>query len=146
MKYPEDIETAADQWNANCGPCSVAAILDRPVSDTRQLLNGFDKRGYMNITHVQEALKAANIVFKGRLKTRPTYGLVFVQWGGHENKPAFAQYRFTHWIAVAGDIIFEVNAPHLVSWNEWVAVMPKIAQEEGLGDGTFFIRSAIEIT
>lgn len=145
MKYPKDIEAAEEQWGANCGPASIAAILDRSLSETRPLLNGFDVRPYMNITHVKNALTAAGVKFQARLKTRPIYGLVFIQWGGHEKKRVFAQYKFTHWIAVAGDVVFEVNAPHLVSWQEWTEQMPDMIKEAGWGDGTFFIRSAIEI-
>lgn len=145
MIYPPDIEVAADEWNANCGPCSLAAILNLTLTETRPLLNGFDKRGYMNITHVTDALKAASRSFRARLKTRPQYGLAFIQWGGHEKKPAFVQYRFTHWIAFDGDTVFEVNAPELVPWGLWQTVMPEIMREEGHGDGSFFIRSAIEV-
>lgn len=145
MKYPLDIDKAAGEWNASCGPASLAAILDLSLAETRPLLNGFEKRGYMNITHVQNALKAANVAFRPRLKTRPSYGLVFIQWGGHEKKPAFVQYQFTHWIAVAGETVFEVNAPYLVAWDEWKEQMPEIMKEAGAGDGTFFIRSAIEV-
>jgi len=145
MIYPPDIKPAADEWNANCGPAAIAAILDRTLAETRPLLDGFEQRGYMNITHVLKALTAGNVLFQARLKKRPAYGLVFVQWGGHEKKHAFVQYKFTHWIAVAGDVVFEINAPYLVSWDEWQAQMPGLIQEAGWGDGTFFIRSAIEI-
>jgi hypothetical protein len=145
MKYPIDIEVAVQEWNANCGPCALAAILDRSLAETRPLLNEFDKRGYMNITQVTDALKSAEVPFKSRLKNRPTYGLAFIQWGGHGAKPAIVQYKFTHWIACAGETVFEVNAPHLVSWQEWQKVMPAFAKSAGWGDGSFFIRSAIEV-
>lgn len=145
MKYPTDIDEAADEWNANCGPAALAAILDRSLAQVRPLLNEFDKKPWMNVTQIQGALKAAGVEFKGRLKTRPAYGLVFIQWGGHEKKPVFVQYKFTHWIAVAGDTVFEINAPHLVSWQEWQRQMPDIIKEAGWGDGTFSIRSAIEV-
>ena len=145
MIYPSDIETAAETWNANCGPAALAAILERSLADTRSLLEGFEERRCMNISAVLKALRNANVVFKSRLKTRPSYGLVFIQWGGHEKKPAFVQYKFTHWIAVDGDTVFEINALRLLSWDEWQQQMPLTAKEEGWGDGTFFIRSAIEI-
>lgn len=143
--YPPDTEEAYELWNANCGPCALAAILERTLADTRPLLGNFEQRGYMNITDVNNALKSAGVPYQGRLKSRPTYGLVFIQWGGHENKPAIVQYKFTHWIAVAGDTVFEANAPELISWSEWSLVMPALAQDEGWGNGTFSIRSAIEL-
>lgn len=142
MKYPNDIETA--EW-ANCGPAALAAILDRSLAETKPLLDGFETRQYMNITHVTNALKVAGVPFKSRLKSRPTYGLAFIQWGGHEHKHHRAQYQFTHWIAVAGETVFDINAPELVSWNEWQKVMSVVSKDEGWGNGTFFIRSAIEV-
>lgn len=148
MKYPTDIEQAAESWNANCGPCSLAAILDRSLAETRLLLDGFEQRGYMNVTHVLKALEAAGVKFWCRSRPnedRPACGLVFIQWGGHEKKPVRAQYKFTHWIAVDGDVVFEVNAPQLVSWDEWIAVMSKVSREEGFGDGTFSIRTSIQV-
>lgn len=99
----------------------------------------------MNITHVQTALKAAGVGFQGRLKTRPTYGLAFIQWGGHGHRHHRAQYQFTHWIAIAGESVFDVNLPTLVHWNFWSKTLPAIMKDEGDGDGTFFIRSAIEV-
>lgn len=145
MKYPKDIDRAIEEWNANCGPTALAAILDRTLADTRPLVNGFDQRGYMNIGHVLAALTNAKVSFKARLKRRPGYGLIFVQWGGHEDKPIRAQYRFTHWIAVDGNRVFDVNLPTLVHWNYWERALPAMMKEEGDGDGSYFIRSAIEV-
>lgn len=145
MFYPPDIEAASDSWGANCGPSAIAAILNRSLAETRPLLNDFEQRGYMNITHVQNALRTAAVPFRSRLKVRPVCGLVFIQWGGHEKKPAYAQYRFTHWIAVLRDQVFDVNLPTVAHWNYWQKTLPSLMKDEGQGDGTFFIRSAIEI-
>src|SRR5882672_1621758 len=145
MRYPSDLEQAADEWNANCGPGALAAILDLSLAETKPLLRRFEHCGCMNITDVLNALTAAQRTFTSRLKARPAYGLIFIQWGGHSHKPARAQYRFTHWIAVDGESIFDVNLPELVTWNDWCATVPRLMQEEGHSDGTFFIRSAIAV-
>lgn len=151
LRYPLDVEQAYEEWGANCGPCSIAAILGVSLAQVRPHLGDFEKRRYMNITHLKETLNSARVRYRsigsGWL---PKHGLAFVQWGGHENKPIHVQYRFTHTIAVSltdkGVLaIFECNAPHLIDWNEWQRVMPEWMQEEKQGDGTFTIRGALEI-
>lgn len=155
MIYPTDIETAASEWGANCGPCSLAALLDVPVAKVKAVLNGFDKRKYMNPTHMKEALTRAGIEHRSLGRQMPTHGLAFIQWGGHEKKPHFVQYQFTHWIAVepppsnvidVWPTVFEVNAPYLVEFREWERQMPDIAQRGGIGDGTYFVRTGIEVS
>lgn len=145
MIYPTDIEEANELWNANCGPCSVAAILNLPVNDVRELFEGFESRGYANITHIKDALNRAGVKYYNAGATLPKHGLAFVQWGGHEAKPARVQYRFTHWIAVDGDAIFEVNAPHLTTLESWKEIMPEAVKDEGHGNGTFTVRAGIEV-
>jgi len=143
MKYPEDIEEAAESWGANCGPCSLAAILEKSLADVRPFLNGF--RGYMTPTHMREALMIAGVPHRIVWRRRPNRsGLVFVQWGGHEHKPVRAQYTFTHWIAVDWpDTVFDVNLDRLATWDYWKRTVPEMFKQEKRGDGTYFIRAGI---
>lgn len=145
MNYPPDIDAAYDAWGANCGPCSLAALLERPVEDMRHLMAGIEARGYVNPMHMKAALDQAGMCYRSLGPKRPNHGLIFLQWGGHAHKPIPVQYRFTHWVALDGELVFEVNAPALVSWAEWVRVMPILIKEHGKGDGTFYIRSGLEI-
>jgi len=155
MIYPNDIKVASDEWGANCGPCSLAALLECPVAWARFLIADFDKRKYMNPSHMKEALSRAGVEHHSLGRQLPAYGLAFVQWGGHGGRPHFVQYQFTHWIAIEpgpGNVIdslptvFEVNAPYLVSFDEWERQMPDIAKRGGLGDGTYFVRTGIEVS
>lgn len=145
MIHPPDIEEANQLWHANCGPCSVAAILNLPVNGVRELFDGFEHRGYANITHIKDALDRAGVNYYNAGAGLPKHGLAFIQWGGHEGKPQKVQYRYTHWIAIKGDIVFDVNAPHLTTLESWKDVMPQAIQEEGFGNGTFSVRAGIEI-
>lgn len=146
MIYPADIEEAHELWGANCGPCSVAAILNLPVNDVRELFEGFEGRRYANITHIKQALERAGVSrFFSVGAQLPKHGLAFIQWGGHEDKPAKVQYRFTHWIAVDGEAVFEVNAPHLTTFESWRENMPEAVKEEGHGNGSFTVRCGIEV-
>lgn len=145
MIYPPDIEESHELWGANCGPCSVASILDLPVSQVRELFIGFEKRGYANITHIKRALLNARVNCRSIGAKLPQHGLAFIQWGGHEKKPPVVQYQFTHWIAVDGENVFEVNAPHLTTFESWKEIMPQAVKDEGRSDGTFTIRAGIEV-
>ncbi|HEY6231463.1 MAG TPA: hypothetical protein VIW64_09365 [Pyrinomonadaceae bacterium] len=155
MLYPNDIEAAADSWSANCGPCALAALLEVPVNQVRDVLDGFDQRKYMNITHMKNALDRCGIERHSLGKQLPQHGLAFIQWGGHEAKPHFVQYQFTHWIAVYPErsnvvdswpYVFEVNAPRLVRFDEWQRQMSRISKGAGWGDGTYFVRAGIEVS
>jgi hypothetical protein len=123
----------------------LAAILGWTVDEVRPLMTDIERRQYVNPTHMKAALDRAGVRYRSIGAHRPTYGLMFVQWSGHEHQPINVQYRFTHWLAITGERVFEVNAPELVSWDEWQRVMPRMMQEAGKGDGGVRIRSGIEV-
>jgi hypothetical protein len=145
MTYPPDIQQSYEVWGANCGPCSLAAVLNLSVNDVRGLFDGFESRGYTNPTHLKAALDRARVKYRAVGPNLPRYGLAFIQWGGHETKPIKAQYRFTHWIGIAGEVVFEVNAPHLTTFQSWRKIMPAAIKEEGQGNGAYSIRAGIEV-
>jgi hypothetical protein len=145
MHYPPDIDEAWDQWRANCGPCALAAILGQTVMSVRPLFQDFARRPYVNVTHMKGALGMAGVRYRSLGAQRPPQGLCFIQWGGYEHRPIAEQYRHTHWIAVQGPSVFEVNAPELVSWETWIRVMPRLICEEKRGNGTFTIRTGLSV-
>jgi hypothetical protein len=146
LYYPQDIDEAWEAYGASCGPCSLAAIASYRVMEVQPYLADYAARGYMNPTHMQDALSALPGIHRWwNVKGLPAYGLAFIQWGGHEQRPVKVQYRYTHWIACHGDMIFEVNAPSLVTWTEWQRIMPRLIQQEGKGNGTFSIRRGFEV-
>ena len=145
LSYPPDIDEAYDQWRASCGPCALAALLGMKVQEVRRYLPGVEQRVYCNVTQLKAALDAAGVHYRSIGPRLPKRGLVFVQWSGHDDKPIKVQYRFTHWVAIEAETVFEVNAPELVSWAAWQRVMPKLMQEEGQGDGSYRIRAGLEV-
>lgn len=143
MIYPPDIE-AAESWGANCGPAALAAILELSMSQVRPMLGDFESRQFMNLTDVKAVLTRAGRGFSSQSHA-PRHGLIFIQWGGHDHKPARAQYRFTHWIAIHDDNVFDINLPEIVSWAHWQGIIPALFKDEGHGDGTFKIRRALVV-
>lgn len=104
-----DCEAAADAWNANCGPMSLAAVLGLPtVEAARPLVQPF--RGFMSPTHMVQALERgfglmerwANLGHQPA-DPWPSLGLVRIQWEGSWLDPGVdkrAAYRYTHWVGV----------------------------------------------
>ncbi len=142
-----DVEAANEQWGANCGPCSLAAILARDLDAIRPHLASFPRLRYMNPTHMYAALHSLAVPVSACGARLPRRGLAFIQWGGFESLPIRVQYQHTHWIAVHGRMIYEINSDR--GWvldYEWRAVMPKLIQEEVPGmNGKFSVRTGIEI-
>ncbi len=148
---PPDVKQCADLWQANCGPCALAAVLGLKVSAVREFFADFDKRQYVNPTHMKAALTAAKVQFS-TVKQTPKRGLLFIQWGGFEKAPIAAQYRQTHWIAVNAGLVYEVNAGDdfegaWVLAREWELVMPKMMLDvlPKQYNGQYSIRTAIQV-
>lgn len=146
---PSDIETAYEEWGANCGPCALAAIVGKKLSEVHPHLAEFAKRKYMNPTHIKNALESMGIAFRSLGAHFPQNGLAFVQWSGFEKRPVFVQYQHTHWIAVKDGQYFEINTPPGDNWVSpalWERVMPAFIAEHIKGaTGSYFVRTGIEI-
>ncbi len=151
---PSDVDAAYERWGANCGPCALAAILGREVEAVRSSMDAnWETRRYTNLTHMVEALRRANVhPMRTRLVSGwPMAGLVFLQWKGwwtDPGKPIAVAYRHTHWIAVTGAMIYDVNAD--ASWvarDLWEKAMPVLMREEVKGcTGEWFVRKGIEVS
>lgn len=150
---PPDLEAAYEEWGCNCGPAALAALLGKSCAEIRPFLGDFERRGYANPTHLLTALKAMGVYARwGGKNPPPRRGLLFIQLGGpwlEPGVPVGAAYRHTHHIAVDGDVVFDVNAGHWVSWETWAepegGVMAFIMDNHPKCDGTWSVRSAIEV-
>lgn len=144
---PPDIDAAHEAWGANCGPAAIAALLSLSLADVRPHLGDFERRRYMNPTHVREALRslgwsATNATADDRW---PHTGLAFIQWEGPWPNVA-AAYRHTHWVAVRGPWLYDANA------DEWAArwwwegqVAPVLAKDIRRCTGTWYVRTGFEL-
>ncbi len=175
----DDAIAASKEWGFNCGPAALCALLDKPPKFLREELPDF-YRGYcfMNPSIMFETLqRLTGRHFSGwrqtyrsdppmRLNRLPepgavcegfmpklTSGLMRVQWGGPwlgARVPIQARYKFTHWIAVAGDEVFDINAIAAGGWlmrSEWRdEVVPFILEGIKRSDKTFHITHAIEVS
>ena len=129
----EDSIAAAEEWNFNCGPGALCAVLDKTPNEIRSLMGDFEKKGYTNPTLMQECLSRAGACYKQTYRSdlpkelpfflpEVKFGVVRIQWAGPWTEPKVpmrVRYRHTHWIAVAGNEVFDVNAMKIGGWIDF---------------------------
>lgn len=113
-----DVERAAAEWGANCGPTALAAMTGLTLEQVRPHLGDFEQKRYTNPTLMWASLDRIGATWRKVKPGWPGFGLVRVQWLGpwmEPNVPARARYGYTHWIGThvgAGGVryIWDVNA------------------------------------
>lgn len=159
----QDSNRASDEWQFNCGPAALCAILNLTPDEIRSKMGDFEKKGYSNPTLVFDTLKRCGadyrMVFR---RDEPTshpvidHGLVRVQWSGPWTKPGVpmrVRYRKTHWAAVRekSTEAFDVNAMMYGGWLPYLLwsskLIPWLIKEcVPKGDGGWWITHGIEVT
>lgn len=122
---PPDIHQANNTWKASCGPAALAALLQRPAMECRDLFPGF--RGWCNPTMMGDAVRLSGRSWQECKPIHwPLYGPVWIQFEGPwegAGVPPGAAYKFTHWIAchdsVEAMFIYDVNADGWLTAGEW---------------------------
>lgn len=121
----EEMERAADDWGANCGPGAIAAATVKTLDEVRPHIPGFEAKRYTNPTMMLDALNALGVRWKKAIRHNvwPNWGVARIQWEGpwtEPGRPARAAYRYTHWVAACGFPrpihIFDINAIAVGGW------------------------------
>lgn len=166
-----EMESAYEEWGANCGPTAAAAILGLTLDEVRPLFEaaGFAEKRYTNPTMMLDVLRAHGGKWEQRTGTRlpadpwPIWGLARIQWEGPWTAvgvPKAASYRHTHWVGAArravdptmtADVgIYDCNAmaneTGWVSLHGWSSiVVPFILEGHKHASGTWSVTHAIEV-
>jgi len=100
LYVPTDVDEAHEAWGANCGPCALAAMLGRQVNAVRELFEPWP--GYTNPTLIKRAVERAGRRWVLSWEKAVQAGLGFIQFQGPWEKGGpRAEYRHTHWVALA---------------------------------------------
>lgn len=123
LRAPSDVRLAHELFGANCGPAALAAALSVQVCDVMVLFEQFPDRPYTNLSKMREVLSDLGLCFDERSRM-PGFGLALIQIDGPwTDLPGSSRWsaRHTHWVAVSGDKIYDINAGDWVSRSDWEA-------------------------
>jgi hypothetical protein len=106
-----------------CGAMAFAAIARIKLESVCNYFPELETRPWINRRSMERALRAAGRNFQRCDSDWPNYGLCLVHFVGPWTERAFpmAVLAQTHWVAVHGDYVYDVN------WNGW---LPKDNWEE----------------
>jgi len=121
---PSDLTIAEIVFGANCGPAALAASLSMEVTDIMRYLPHFEDetKRFTNLTAMKAALNAADVLYEVKRSEFPSRGMALIQWTGPwTQKHFFSRWslRYTHWIAVDGDMIYDIHNGFWQHQDEW---------------------------
>lgn len=130
LYHPPDVNLCHKEWGATCGPCSLAAAIERPVADVFEAVSdppspdelpGISPRrfrGFMTITHMRAALdrlgtrvvrflteewrRKPGAAPESRLEDwlHDATAIACLQWGGPWDDVPRAAARYRHFITI----------------------------------------------
>ena len=156
ITYPfteQELETAAVEWGANCGPSALAFALQIGIHQIKGNIPGFEEKGYTSPTMMKQSLESMGIkwhaaLFKGAdgMFSWPDISLCRIQftgpWTAPGANPKWA-YRQTHWIAcyavdLQAAMVFDCNGG-LMSYGKWrEEIVPLLTSQIKRADGGWY--------
>lgn len=156
----DEATAAGEAWGFNCGPGALCAVLQMTPETIRPHLLSFESKGYTNPTLMLSILAGLGVRSRSTYRSDEpqgkctlAFGLMRVQWGGPWTRPGVpmaARYRQTHWVAVRGHAVFDINALCVGGWissEEWAGkLVPWLIRECcPKGSGEWWPTHGIEI-
>jgi len=164
----KEAEVLSCHWGFNCGPSALCAILGLHPNEIRQHMHHPKRGDRMKIVRFEDVKYTSptmmfstleNLLLPYRVSYRgddplrgekPKFGLMRVQFGGpwcKEGVPMTARYKATHWVAVDGDDVYDIN--HEDGWSDYETwskmVMPWIGHHIANCDKTWWPTHSIEL-
>lgn len=146
---PPDVERA-QELGAFCGHAAFAAFTGRSIGDSMLFFKA--GQSWVSFNEMQDALdRVAESNYVSAIQRWPTAiesGLVLLQITGPWTEigvPMVAAMKHTHWVAVRGGRIFDINAGHWQDFCDWQELIePRIVQDHhykatGMGPHRAFV-------
>jgi hypothetical protein len=116
LGYIPSLSEAIRDLGATCGPVAFAAISRKSLPEAVRCFTSFVPRGWTTRTDMERALLKAELPYTRLPHFWPETGLCLIQFTGPWTKRQFAQaaLKHTHWVAVLGQYVFDVN------WGGWL--------------------------
>jgi hypothetical protein len=121
LRAPTDVRLANDLFGSNCGPAALAAALSIQICDVMVIFEQFPERPYTTLSKMREALSNIGLHFEDSSRM-PCFGLALIQIDGPwSDLPGSGRWsaRYTHWVAVSGDQIYDINANAWTGRSDW---------------------------
>lgn len=112
---PPDLSQSHERFGANCGPASFAAAGRVSIATVMELFPHFPKRAWTTIGDMRAACLESSIGYREINGSAPKYGVALIQLVTKNTHPIAALKR-THWVAICGDCIYDVN------WDGWLPI------------------------
>lgn len=132
LTYLESMGHADVEFDGvSCGPTAFAAIAGIPLKEITAYFPELECAPWINRTRMERALDCFGWQFTKVENAWPRLGLCFIHWCGPWTDRGYAHgiLQRTHWVAVIGDYVFDVN------WRGWLprenwedAVIPELLQ------------------
>jgi hypothetical protein len=105
------LDEGIQNLGATCGPVAFAAISGKTLPEAVSCFASFQPGRWTTRTEMERALLKAELPFTRLPRVWPEAGLCLIQFTGPWSKRQFAQaaLKHTHWVAVLGQYIFDVN-------------------------------------
>lgn len=116
LEYPPDLEDEVRILGATCGPVAFAVISGKALSEAVTCFPAFEAGRWTSRTEMEKALLGAGLSYTRMPGVWPETGLCLIQFTGPwiYQKFAHAALKHTHWVAVLGQYVFDVN------WGGWL--------------------------
>jgi hypothetical protein len=113
---PEGLDTVINDGIATCGPISFSAITGCSAREALLFFPHVRERPWTNRTQMERALFEAGFDHECKHMKWPTTGLCLIQITGPWTERRFEQaaLKHTHWVAVLGEYVFDIN------WGGWL--------------------------
>jgi hypothetical protein len=116
LKPPVGLDDTVQETKVTCGPVSFAAITGMTLPEATSCFSSIEVRSWTTRTDMERALLKAQLSYTCQAGVWPHTGLCLIQFTGPWTRRQFAQaaLKHTHWIAVLGEYIFDIN------WSGWL--------------------------
>ena len=130
LKPPHDLQVARAAFNANCGPAALAAVLSLGVCDVMQLFPQFPHSPTTAPKQMRKALGICGLQMES-VETLPDFGLALIAatgpWSQWKRAGGWT-LRYTHWIGVCGQKVYDVNDAGWSNMESWSASVDSLFQ------------------
>jgi hypothetical protein len=135
---PAQTKDELDERGLSCGPVAFAALAQLQLETALLLFPEVRQQPWINRVMMERALRAVGYDYVRASNTWPLFGLCLLHFTGPWTQRGYpaAILQNTHWVAVFGEYVFDIN------WNGWLprsnweeVIIENLLAQKALADG-----------